>query len=523
MARVMVVWCPDWPVVAALADEGLPTHLPAAVFSANNVSACNAGARRFGVRRGMRRRDAQSRCPELQVYAAAPDRDVRAFEPVLAAVEELRPGVAPLRPGLLALRAPGRFHGGEASAAALFAERLVDLGVWDCRVGVADELFTAEQAARRAAQQDCLVVEPDGSVPFLRGLPVEVLEDLPDGADAVSLLKRLGLRTLADLADLRASDVRDRFGSQVAWVRRVVCGEGTTLLATRTPPPELACHVDFEPPLDSAETISFSVRQTADRFVAGLAQQRLVCTEVLLEARCEGASEPASSRIWLHPRWFTAADLVDRLHWQLQGAMRNGQSRAGDVRAPVDRVVFEPVTVVPDAVHADGLWGGTDERVERGIARVQGMLGHEGVVRPVLQGGRGPADRQALVPWGDRPTGLRPRSADGGPPWPGSIPPPAPARVLAPPWAAEVTGVGGRPVAVDERGAVTCAPERFRADPSGGWQPVVAWAGPWPIEELWWEASGGRKVARFQVVGVDGRAWLLTCDEGVWWTEAVYD
>ncbi|HYF71763.1 MAG TPA: DNA polymerase Y family protein, partial [Nocardioides sp.] len=179
--------------------------------------------------------------------------------------------------------------------------------------------------------------------------------------------------------------------------------------------------------------------------------------------------------------------------------------------------------VVPEAVHADGLWGGTEERVERGIARVQGMLGHEAVVRPVLQGGRSPRDRQAFVAWGERPAGLRPRSVDGGPPWPGTIPPPAPARVLADPWAAEVVGPAGRPVAVDDRGAVTCAPERFRAEPSGGWQPVAAWAGPWPVDELWWEASGGRKVARFQVVGVDGRAWLLTCDEGVWWTEAAYD
>jgi protein ImuB len=36
-------------------------------------------------------------------------------------------------------------------------------------------------------------------------------------------------------------------------------------------------------------------------------------------------------------------------------------------------------------------------------------------------------------------------------------------------------------------------------------------------------------VARFQVVGVDGRAWLLTWESdaadplGTWWTEAAYD
>ena len=523
--RVMALWCPDWPVVAALADAGLPTHLPAAVFSANIVQACNDGARAAGVRRGMRRRDAQARCPGLGVHAAAPDRDARAFDPVLAAVEELFPGVAPLRPGLLAVRAPGRFHGGEGSGAALLAERLVGLGVWDCRFGVADELFTAEQAARRAERQDCRVIDPGESVPFLRGLPVEAVEDAVDGGEAVSLMKRLGLRTLGDLADLSASDVRARFGRQVAWVHRVVGGDGAVLLATRTPPPELACHVDFEPPLDSAETISFSVRQTADRFVAALAAHGLVCTEVLVEARCEGTAEPASSRLWMHPRWFTAADLVDRLHWQLQGARSGVQSRGGEVRAPVDRVTFTPVTAVPDAVHADGLWGGTDERVERGIARVQGMLGHEAVLRPVLQGGRAPRDRQALVPWGERPTGLRPTGERGGP-WPGRIPPPAPARVLADPWAAELVGPGGRTVDVDERGSVTCDPTRFRTDPGTGWQPVAAWAGPWPVEELWWEApaSGGRRrVARFQVVGVDGRAWLMTWDTGVWFTEAAYD
>ena len=511
--RVLVVWCPDWPVVAAAAEAGVPERQPAAVFSANIVQACNAPARELGVRRGMRRRDAQGRCPELAVLPAAPDRDARTFEDVLAAVEAVRPGVAPLRPGLVALRSPGRFYGGEPEAAAVVAEKLVSLGVWDNRSGIADELFTAEQAARRARPQESYVVPPGESRPFLRDLPVEVLDE----PDAVSLLKRLGLRSLGDLARLRHADVRDRFGPHVAWVHRVVGGDGSVHLPTRTPPPDLACHVDFEPPLESAETVCFSTRTTADRFVEGLGRQGLVCTEVLVEVRCEGedtTGPAASARVWMHPRFFTAADLVDRLHWQLQGSLR-----AGDVRAPVVRVRFDPVTVVPDAVHADGLWGGTDERVERGIARVQGMLGHEAVVVPVLQGGRGPADRQALVPWGDRPTGLRPT----GPPWPGALPTPAPARVLAEPWPAEVVGAAGQPVALDERGSLTCGPARFRTAPGEAWTPVAGWAGPWVVEELWWEPGAERRVARFQVVGVDGRAWLLTLDDAAWWTEAGYD
>src|SRR4051794_5053826 len=113
--RVLVAWCPDWSVTAGLfelAEHGeQPSKIPAssdqpaAVLSNNVVEVCNAAARAEGVRRGQRRRDAQARCPELVLLPANPERDARYFEPVLATVEDLRPGVAPIRPGLLAVPA----------------------------------------------------------------------------------------------------------------------------------------------------------------------------------------------------------------------------------------------------------------------------------------------------------------------------------------------------------------------------------------------------------------------------------
>ncbi|MBG6095341.1 DNA polymerase Y family protein [Nocardioides luteus] len=508
MSRTLVVWCADWPVAAALGEQGLPRHLPAAVFAQNRVQASNQAAREFGIRRGMRRRDAQSRCPEVQVLAADDARDARVFEEVLVRLEELRPGVMPLRPGLVALRSPARFYGGEAEAGAAIAECVVGLGIWDVRIGIADELFTAEQAARSAGLQETYAVPADGgSTAFLRALPVHVLED----ANAVSLLQRLGLTTLGGLADLPGADVKARFGAQAAWVRRVIHGEGARPVTGRTPPPELTTEVAFEPPLDSAEAVCFSSRQAAEGFVKGLAARQEVCTEVRIEIGMEDVAD--SCRTWAHPRWFSAVDLIDRLHWQLAGAVSAGGGGA------VTRVRFVPEVAVSEAVHADGLWGGTDERVDRGIARVQGLLGHEAVVAPVLQGGRSPRDRQAYVPWGDRPSTLRDRTL----PWPGSIPPPAPARVLADPWPAEVCDQAGRPVVVLPRGGVSADPVRYRPSAGEPWQRVASWAGPWPVTEAWWEPGGGRRVARFQLVGVDGRAWLATFDTDHWLTEASYD
>ena len=111
----------------------------------------------------MRRRDAAARCPELTVLDRAAELETRTFEVVLSAVEEVAAGVTPIRPGLCALTVASRFYGGEAQAAGVVAEHLVAAGLWDCRIGIADGIFAAEQAARRAAPQDCCVVAPGGS------------------------------------------------------------------------------------------------------------------------------------------------------------------------------------------------------------------------------------------------------------------------------------------------------------------------------------------------------------------------
>jgi protein ImuB len=43
------------------------------------------------------------------------------------------------------------------------------------------------------------------------------------------------------------------------------------------------------------------------------------------------------------------------------------------------------------------------------------------------------------------------------------------------------------------------------------------------VEERWWDTDGARRLARFQVVAVDGTAWLLVVEAGRCWVEARYD
>jgi protein ImuB len=530
LPRLLVLWVPDWPVLAHARAERVPEGSPIALIDRNEIVACSAAARDDGVRRGMRRREAQARSPQLRLLRYDAALDARAFEPVLAALERSLPGLHPLRPGTVAVRArgPARYYGGERAAALHVFGVARDLGAEDARVGVADGLFAAERAAKAGATggarpEDAVAVLPaGGSAEFLAPLPVGLLDD----PELASLLPRLGIRTLGGFAALGADDVLARFGPAGARLHALAGGRDPRPATPRIPPRDVDAVVDFEPALDRVDQIAFGVRQAADALVADLLAQKLVCTALRVElvgdrSRADGALE-SSERVWLHPRSFSPSEIVDRVRWQVAGALdpkRSARPTEGELRSAVTRVRLSPDAVDPAGAHERGLWGtGPDEGVHSALSRVQGMVGHEGVLTAAPSGGRTPAERQTLVPWGDRPLVAR----DPRRPWPGALPPPAPTTVYELPRGIGVEDPRGRPVTVDDRGRLSGSPA-VMVSPTGARRDLTAWAGPWPLDERWWDAEAARRVDRFQAVDAEGVAWLLVLDEGGWWAEGRYD
>jgi protein ImuB len=92
--------------------------------------------------------------------------------------------------------------------------------------------------------------------------------------------------------------------------------------------------------------------------------------------------------------------------------------------------------------------------------------------------------------------------------------------VLDPPAPCVVEDVTGQVVRVSGRGEASSAPARMVRD--GRAVSIVAWAGPWPVEERWWDADGTRRRARFQLIDDTGGAYLAAVEGGTWWLDAVY-
>lgn len=506
--RVIVLWSPDWPVTAAIADSGLSKDARVALIDKGTVFASSASARAEGVSRGLRLREAQARCPELTVIDYDPAVDNREFEPVIAGVEELVSGVQVLRPGMCAVRArgPARYYGSEKAAALALVSRMNALGADGSRAGIADGIFTAEQAAR--VDTGATVIPAGGSAAFLTALDIGLVDD----PALVTLLRRLGIRTLGAFAALPADDVRTRFGELGARLHSLASGRDSWPLAPRIPPADLDVVIDFEPALDRVDQVAFGVRASAEDFVVALTTAKLVCTALRVELHSDSGER--SERVWLHPRSFSPADVVDRVRWQLQGS--------GVIDASVSSGITR-VRVAPEAVdaignHETGLFGGAaDERVHHGLSRVQSMLGHGAVLMPSVGGGRTLIARQHLVAWGDRPVGAR----SSAPPWPGALPRPLPGTVFHPRHAVHVLSASGEPVSVSDRGVVSSPPTHFSANGTQV-RAVAAWSGPWPIDERWW-SEDATKAHRFQAVDSTGCAWLLVLDDAGWWAEARYD
>jgi protein ImuB len=107
-------------------------------------------------------------------------------------------------------------------------------------------------------------------------------------------------------------------------------------------------------------------------------------------------------------------------------------------------------------------------------------------------------------------------------PWPGQVPAPAPAIVYAEPLPAEVVDAAGATVTVDGRGLLGSLPSRVRVW-GRAWSAVTAWAGPWLVDERWWDPAAHRRLVRLQVTTDQGAAYLLRLTGGRWWVEAIYD
>lgn len=434
----------------------------------------------------------------------------------------------------LLTRGPARYFGGEEALAELVRSEVLAAVAPFCHaaspvadrpaadrpakepavgVGIADDFFTASLAAQHLATT---IVAVDDSAAFAANWPLGALHvaghgDADELDEMLGVLARLGKRTLGELAELGVADVVNRFGSLGLWAHRLARGDDQRLLVGNSGADSVTASREFEPPVELAEQVAFAAKSAADELVDELRRRGEICVVAWIEMATENGE--VSSHRWRHERSFGSASFVERVRYQLQGWRSSAQPPSGGVC----QLTITAHERVADTGTQSDFWqkqAAGDERAASATARLVALLGDDAVRLAQLGGGRRPADQGRWV-------AATADVADPSAPWPGALPSPAPAVVYDEPLAASLVGADGDEVAVNGRGTASAPPVTLTIDGRPP-QAVVNWAGPWPLDERWWQPTVAHRQARVQVLLDDQSAHLCVLSNSRWHIEATY-
>jgi protein ImuB len=436
-----------------------------------------------------------------------------------------------------------RYYGSEEQAVELLVDAAARAGV-DCVPGVADDLVTAVWASFTGT-----VLAPGASAAWVATQPVGILTAEPVlGAPTVMVetLSDLGIRTLADFAALPRRDVVGRFGADAATWHRIAAGEPERTVSPVQVTGQPQVHVEPDEPVTSTEAAAFLARRAAAQLHAALAAAGSACLRLSVTATLappESYAGPASvERLWRCREPLGEEDTAQRIRWQLDGWLTRVNGRGGGSdhssdssdssdgtadAAGIRSVTLIPVECVPAGDVVETLWGGPDDGIRAAraaAARAQALIGTRAVLRPVHRGGYTVTGGVVTVPYGEEdPEEVQAMSTRH---WEGAVPAPLPGLLASGGGKVHLLDGTGAEVQVSGRGLLSAAPDRLvrgdRGDRGGRSVAVTGWAGPWPVDERWWDAPSARRYARLQIATDEPGAHLLLCRDSSWIIEGSY-
>ena len=490
MARTLCVWYPEWPLRR---PGGLSDEPAQAIGDDGRVEAVNAAAAREGIRRGMRRGEAEGICPRVASIERDRSAEMIAFESVVAAVEGLIPRVEIVEPGLIFVPVAGAvaYYGGEAALVERVVKEIDRVAGDGFRVGLADGPFAAKHAAEAASGVPPVLIVEDNAA-FLAALDISAV----GREEVVATLRWLGISTLGELARLPGSAVASRFGPVGADAHRIASGRDRAP-NPREVPIDSTVVERFSPPLRDLDQAAFVARAMAGRLISTLASIGAAPFRIVVEA--EAADGTVRSRTWRSADPLDDRAIAERVRWQLRAWV---DGVGAGIRGGLVALRIEPADLSGTGRQlALGEDSHAAAETHRALTEAQAIVGADGLLQAHPQGGREPGEQVAWHRWGEEPIVRRDPEA----PWPGRVPGPSPA--LVPP--------DRRPFHVEWDGGM---PVRVRLGTR--WVEVRSWAGPWRRIGRWWRGENPRD--QYQIVTSAG-AFLCEVDDGGTWLVGIYD
>lgn len=243
--RVISLWFPRLASDRVLRHGAItgPFALTLTEQNVNRIHCLNTSAERQGLHRGMAFSDARAFCPDLQSRPAQPEMDQRFLAGLRRWATRYSPWVGIEGDDGLVLDITGAAHlfGGETMMLTDLRQRLDGMGL-NVRIGLGDTRGAAWALAHFVEG-----VAPAGEMLASLGpLPVAALRL---DADTVTALKRMGLRSIGQLAKAARAPLARRFGSGLLMRLDQALGQQPEQISPQQDPPHYGVQLNLPEPI----------------------------------------------------------------------------------------------------------------------------------------------------------------------------------------------------------------------------------------------------------------------------------
>jgi DNA polymerase IV len=343
-------------------------------------------ARAFGVRSAMPMARAVRLCPHAVIIPPRHHLYATVSREVMAIFRAITPQVEPLSLDEAFLDISGalrRLARPPAGIGQLIRAQVSELGI-TCSVGVASSKFIAKLASRRCKPDGLLVVPADGVLGFLHPLPVAELWGV--GQQTGQALARLGLRTVADLANTPIGTLERELGrAAAAHLSALAAGRDERPVVPGTQEKSIGAEETFASDVSDPEVIRRELLRLSGRTARGLRASGCSARTVVVKLRLASFKTITRSRTLPEP-----TDVAQQIY---ATACALYAAAGLDARARLRLVGVRATGLIPASAAAQQLAFGDRpvswREAERAVDRIAGRFGADAVRPAILVDGEG--------------------------------------------------------------------------------------------------------------------------------------
>lgn len=212
-------------------------------------------ARKYGIKTGMRVKEAKKLCPDFVQRPARPERYSEVSSRIMTALQAITPTIEvfSVDEAFLDLTACQAVFGSPIDTAKRAKEVVLRASGLLCSVGVSGDKTTAKFAAKLQKPNGFSVIEPWNARERLRDVPLTDLCGIKKGIGG--FLEKRGIVKCGDMQRLPISVLAQRFGNPGRRIWYMAQGEDPDPVRTTVPPPKSVGHSKIMPPGTRDKTV----------------------------------------------------------------------------------------------------------------------------------------------------------------------------------------------------------------------------------------------------------------------------